>query len=146
VKGSNTCPYCGIGRNFDLDVKDWSLLRVTPSRKVPVDGSHLCVKGCCGYDFALHHPVDAARIGLNGRTRVRMPWRRWEVTAEAVVDALDPPAKIPESKAVRSGLSPLGASTSVEHRRCRGIGRAAAHAPGRENGDGYCWEGARRHS
>jgi hypothetical protein len=127
VKGSNTCPYCGIGRNFDLDVKDWSLLRVTPSRKVPVDGSHLCVKGCCGYDFALHHPVDAARIGLNGRTRVRMPWRRWEVTAEAVVDA-------------------LGASTSVEHRRCRGIGRAAAHAPGRENGDGYCWEGARRHS
>jgi predicted molibdopterin-dependent oxidoreductase YjgC len=95
VKGSNTCPYCGIGRNFGLDIKNWSLARVTPSRNVLVGGSHLCVKGRRGYDFALHHPVDAARIGLNGRTRVRVRPRRREVIAEAVVAAPDPPARNP---------------------------------------------------
>jgi formate dehydrogenase alpha subunit len=52
---TTTCPYCGVGCSFDLQVKDGKLLRVMPNPRAPVNGLHLCVKGRYGYDF-VHHP------------------------------------------------------------------------------------------
>jgi formate dehydrogenase alpha subunit len=49
-----TCPYCGVGCQFDLNVKEGEIIRVTSNPDAPVNGMHLCVKGRYGYDF-VHH-------------------------------------------------------------------------------------------
>ena len=52
---TTTCTYCGVGCQFDLNVKDDRIIRVTSNPHAPVNGLHLCVKGRYGYDF-VHHP------------------------------------------------------------------------------------------
>ena len=52
---TTTCTYCGVGCQFDLNVKDNRVIRVTSNPKALVNGLHLCVKGRYGYDF-IHHP------------------------------------------------------------------------------------------
>ena len=53
-KVRTTCTYCGVGCNFDLNVKDDRVVRVTSNPDAPVNGMALCVKGRYGYDF-IHH-------------------------------------------------------------------------------------------
>ncbi|HEY5903988.1 MAG TPA: 2Fe-2S iron-sulfur cluster-binding protein, partial [Anaerolineales bacterium] len=52
---TTTCPYCGVGCQLDLQVKDdipgGRILRVSSNTRAPVNGDHLCVKGRYGYDF-----------------------------------------------------------------------------------------------
>jgi formate dehydrogenase major subunit/formate dehydrogenase alpha subunit len=52
---TTTCTYCGVGCQFDLNIKDGKIIRVTSNPNAPVNGMHLCVKGRYGYDF-VHHP------------------------------------------------------------------------------------------
>ncbi len=54
-KVTTTCTYCGVGCQFDLNVKNNRIIRVTSNPAAPVNGMHLCVKGRYGYDF-VHHP------------------------------------------------------------------------------------------
>lgn len=49
-----TCAYCGVGCQFDLNIKDDRIIRVTSSPDAPVNGNHLCVKGRYGYDYVDH--------------------------------------------------------------------------------------------
>ncbi len=49
-----TCGYCGVGCQFDLNVRDNRVVGVTPNPAAPVNGMALCVKGRYGYGF-LHH-------------------------------------------------------------------------------------------
>lgn len=51
---TTTCTYCGVGCQFDLNIKDGKIVRVTSNPNAPVNGMHLCVKGRYGYDF-VHH-------------------------------------------------------------------------------------------
>lgn len=52
---TTTCTYCGVGCQFDLNVKDNRIIRVTSHPGAPVNGMAMCVKGRYGYDF-VHHP------------------------------------------------------------------------------------------
>jgi formate dehydrogenase major subunit/formate dehydrogenase alpha subunit len=52
---TTTCTYCGVGCQFDLNVREERVIRVTSNPDAPVNGLHLCVKGRYGYDF-IHHP------------------------------------------------------------------------------------------
>jgi formate dehydrogenase major subunit/formate dehydrogenase alpha subunit len=52
---TTTCTYCGVGCQYDLNVKDGKVIRVTSNPDAPVNGMALCVKGRYGYDF-IHHP------------------------------------------------------------------------------------------
>jgi len=54
-KVTTTCTYCGVGCQFDLDVKDNRVIGVSSNPNAPVNGMALCVKGRYGYDF-IHHP------------------------------------------------------------------------------------------
>lgn len=54
-KVTTTCTYCGVGCQFDLNVKDGKVIGVTSNPAAPVNGMHLCVKGRYGYDY-IHHP------------------------------------------------------------------------------------------
>jgi predicted molibdopterin-dependent oxidoreductase YjgC len=54
-KVTTTCSYCGVGCQFDLNVKDGRVIGVTSNPDAPVNGMALCVKGRYGYDY-IHHP------------------------------------------------------------------------------------------
>ena len=52
---STTCPYCGVGCNLQLHIKDDHIFKVTSPFESVVNQGNLCVKGRFGYDF-VHHP------------------------------------------------------------------------------------------
>ena len=51
----STCPYCGVGCQIDLNVKDDRIFRVDAPFDVAPNFGRLCVKGRFGTDF-VHHP------------------------------------------------------------------------------------------
>jgi len=67
-KVKTTCPYCGVGCNFDLNVKDGKIIGVTSNDTSVVNGRHLCVKGRFGTDF-IYHPerLQTPLIKRNGK-------------------------------------------------------------------------------
>ena len=54
-KVRTTCPFCGVGCNFDLNVKENRIIGVTSNPDSPVNGRLLCVKGRFGIDY-IHSP------------------------------------------------------------------------------------------
>lgn len=60
-KVRTTCPFCGTGCNFDLNVRDGKVVGVTPNEESIVNGKSLCVKGRYHTDF------------INTRTRLERP-------------------------------------------------------------------------
>ncbi len=46
-----TCNYCGCGCNFDFNVKEGKVVKVTSNPQSVVNGINLCVKGRFGYDY-----------------------------------------------------------------------------------------------
>ena len=48
------CGYCGVGCQFDLNVKNGRVVRVTSNPTAPVNGMSLCVKGRYGFEY-VHH-------------------------------------------------------------------------------------------
>ncbi|MGM0666576.1 MAG: formate dehydrogenase subunit alpha [Bacteroidota bacterium] len=49
-----TCPYCGVGCQIELLVKDNKILRVNGVEGVSPNDGRLCVKGRFGYDYVNH--------------------------------------------------------------------------------------------
>ena len=49
-----TCPYCGVGCQLDLHVKDDLIFRVTSPFDAPPNFGRLCVKGRFGHEFLWH--------------------------------------------------------------------------------------------
>jgi formate dehydrogenase major subunit len=77
----SVCPYCGVGCQIDIHVKDQSIVRVTSpwiEERTPNQGS-TCVKGRFGYDFLQHR--DRLMVPL-----IRKGWmhdgERWVWTGE----------------------------------------------------------------
>ena len=54
-KVRTTCPFCGTGCNFDLNVVDGRVIGVTTAEDAPVNGRALCVKGRFHTDM-IHSP------------------------------------------------------------------------------------------
>jgi predicted molibdopterin-dependent oxidoreductase YjgC len=79
TKVRSTCSYCGVGCNFDLNVRDSKIVRVTSTEDAPVNGMALCVKGRYGYDY-VHHPD---RLG---RPLVRAKWLGMDRVEEQVAN------------------------------------------------------------
>ena len=51
----STCPYCGVGCQLDLHVRDEMIFRISGRFDNKVNFGNLCVKGRFGYDF-IHAP------------------------------------------------------------------------------------------
>jgi len=68
-KVRSTCPYCGVGCQIDLQVKEGRIIQVTGADAVPNRG-RLCVKGRFGWHF-VHHPerLKTPLIKENGSLR-----------------------------------------------------------------------------
>lgn len=61
-----TCPYCGTGCTFYLNVEENKIISVSPNKANAVNKGKLCSKGHFGFDF-IHH-----------RDRLSMPLIRKE--------------------------------------------------------------------
>lgn len=53
-KVKTTCPYCGVGCQIELWVKDNKIVRANGVEGIPPNDGRLCVKGRFGYDFVAH--------------------------------------------------------------------------------------------
>jgi predicted molibdopterin-dependent oxidoreductase YjgC len=68
---STTCPYCGVGCNLLLHIKDDFIFNVTTPFDGVVNKGNLCVKGRFGYDFIYHKkrittPIDSQNTAETG--------------------------------------------------------------------------------
>lgn len=55
-KVKTTCPYCGVGCNFDLKVKDNQVVGISSNLTSAVNGRLSCIKGRFGLDY-VHSPL-----------------------------------------------------------------------------------------
>lgn len=79
-KTVTTCPYCGVGCQLELNVKDNQLVKVTSSPDIPgPNKGSLCVKGRFGMDF-IHHP-DRLKKPL-----IRKQGSLWEASWDEALD------------------------------------------------------------
>lgn len=81
-KVRTTCSYCGVGCNFDLNVRNGRVVRVTTAPDAPVNGMATCVKGRYGYDYVHHSdrlttPLVRARL-LDG-VEEKLQSGEWQV-------------------------------------------------------------------
>jgi len=51
-----TCPYCGVGCEMNVGVREGRVVQVKPVLEAPVSKGHLCVKGRYAFDFV--HAAD----------------------------------------------------------------------------------------
>ncbi|NPV62828.1 MAG: formate dehydrogenase subunit alpha [Methanotrichaceae archaeon] len=63
------CPYCGVGCQLKLGVREDRVVSVSPDREGPVNRGQACVKGRFGLDEVVHHPdrLTTPLIRRNGR-------------------------------------------------------------------------------
>jgi formate dehydrogenase major subunit/formate dehydrogenase alpha subunit len=97
IKVQTTCTYCGVGCNFDLNVLNDEVVKITPNPNSPVNGKHLCVKGRYGYKF-INHPDRLKRPlvreyllkGEPKNSKMESPWVEvnWETTINLVAKKL----------------------------------------------------------
>ena len=104
-KVPTVCPYCGVGCNIELNVKDNRIVKVTSPINSVVNKGRLCVKGKFGFDFVHNEErltTPLIRDGEKGEGRFREA--SWEEALDLVAKRL---AKIknqsgPDSLAVLS--------------------------------------------
>ena len=93
-----TCPYCGVGCNLELHVKDDYIYRVTSPFESVVNQGNLCVKGRFGYDFIYHKNRVTTPLlrktpqtpGMRTQAFDLTEWRQvsWDEALDTVADRL----------------------------------------------------------
>jgi predicted molibdopterin-dependent oxidoreductase YjgC len=112
-----TCTFCGVGCQFELNVKNGKVIRVTSTTKAPVNGNHLCVKGRYGYDF-VHHPdrltkPKVRRYLLDGKKKTTKG-KPWEWVETEWDTALDLAARKMHEIRSKHGADSIGVLTSAK--------------------------------
>ncbi|MBN2074516.1 MAG: FAD-dependent oxidoreductase [Dehalococcoidales bacterium] len=83
------CPYCGIGCQLKLDIKDEKIIRVTPDPDGIVNKGQACVKGKFGLDF-VNNPerLTTPLIRIGGRGEGKFREASWEEALDMVAGRL----------------------------------------------------------
>lgn len=92
------CPYCGVGCNLELHLKDDYIYRVTSPFDSVVNRGNLCVKGRFGYDFIYHKQRVTTPLirknpqipGQRSQAFDRNEWREvaWDEALDYIADRL----------------------------------------------------------
>lgn len=95
----STCPYCGVGCQIDLQIKDDRIIRVDAPFDVAPNYGRLCTKGRFGVDFVHHpsrltHPLIRKDLGVKPRQPVGLDGFRQATWDEALDLAADKLAEI----------------------------------------------------
>ena len=93
-----TCPYCGVGCNLELHIKDDYVYKVTSPFDSVVNHGNLCVKGRFGYDFIYNKdrvttPLIRKKVqapGARSQAFDRDQWREvsWDEALDYTADRL----------------------------------------------------------
>ena len=84
-KVRTTCPYCGVGCQLSLHVKDGKIVKVTGEEDAAPNKGRLCVKGRFGYDFIYSEDrLKTPLIKTNGEFREAS----WDEALDLVADKL----------------------------------------------------------
>ena len=82
-----TCPYCGVGCQIDMHVRDDVIFRVEGRFDNEVNYGQLCVKGRFGYDFI--HSKDRLRTPLMRTSKgAELRPARWDEALDTVAARL----------------------------------------------------------
>ena len=84
---SSTCPYCGVGCQLDLHIKDDTIFRVTGRYDNQVNFGNLCVKGRFGYDF-VHAPDRLTAPLMRTNRKDAFEPASWDAALKSVADRL----------------------------------------------------------
>jgi formate dehydrogenase alpha subunit len=95
---STVCPYCGVGCNLELHLKNDYIYKVTSPFDSVVNQGNLCVKGRFGYDY-IYHPQRVTtplirktpqQPGTRTQAFERDEWREvsWDEALDTVADRL----------------------------------------------------------
>jgi formate dehydrogenase alpha subunit len=95
---ATTCPYCGVGCNLELHVRDDFIYKVTSPFDSVVNHGNLCVKGRFGYDY-IYHPArvtvpllrrESQAAGTRTQAFDLAEWREvtWDEALDHVADRL----------------------------------------------------------
>lgn len=83
-----TCPYCGVGCQIDMYIKDALIYRVDGRFDNNVNHGNLCVKGRFGFDF-VHAPDRLTRpLSRTSRSQPFTP-TTWDDALDAIAGRLD---------------------------------------------------------
>jgi len=83
------CPYCGVGCQLKLDVKDEKIIRVSPDPDGPANKGQACVKGKFGLDF-VNNPerLTTPLIRDGGKGEGKFREATWEEALDIVAEKL----------------------------------------------------------
>lgn len=84
---TTTCPYCGVGCQLDLHIKDDTIFRVSGRYDNQVNYGNLCVKGRFGYDF-VHAPDRLTAPIMRNNREDDFQQTSWNVALATVADRL----------------------------------------------------------
>jgi predicted molibdopterin-dependent oxidoreductase YjgC len=84
---ATTCPYCGVGCQINLHIRDEQIFRVTGRFDNQVNYGNLCVKGRFGYDF-VHAPDRLTTPLIRSRRNEEFQSTSWENALELVATKL----------------------------------------------------------
>ena len=103
-KIKTTCNYCGCGCNFDFNIKEGQVVKVTSNSESVVNGINLCAKGRFGYDY-IHHK-DRLTTPLI-RKKGKLEKASWEEALQLISDKFNQFKK-------ESGSDSLGVLSSAK--------------------------------
>jgi predicted molibdopterin-dependent oxidoreductase YjgC len=84
---ATTCPFCGVGCQIDLRLRQGWIYRVDGRFDSPVNRGNLCVKGRFGFDF-IQAPDRLTRPLVRGRRGRPLRPASWQVALDRVADGL----------------------------------------------------------
>ncbi len=84
-KARTVCPWCDVGCNINLHVRDSEVVTVSPAAG-EVNGSGLCIRGRFGFDFVDHRQRLTVPLLRSGEGFIEATW---EAALEAVVRGLN---------------------------------------------------------
>ena len=110
-----TCPYCGVGCQVDLHIKDGYIVGVTAPWDTPPNWGRLCVKGRFGLDF-IHHPSRLTRplIRKDWDTKPRRPLEQEAFREASWEEALELAATQLATIVTRHGGNAIGTFCSAK--------------------------------
>jgi len=86
-KVATTCPYCGVGCQFYLNVKDGRIVQASSKWDAPANHGWTCVKGRFGWDF-VHHPDRLTRPLIRREKGGELEEATWDEALDLVATRL----------------------------------------------------------
>ncbi len=87
-KVATTCPYCGVGCQFYLEVKNGRIVKASSKWDAPANRGWTCVKGRFGWDY-VHHPDRLTQPLIRREKGGELEEATWEETLDLIATRMN---------------------------------------------------------